>query len=442
MQKIRNFLLKIMTSVGMGSSSTFFGIAWRLAVLSLPWQTRWYRETALAGWPWEQGSWAIYVSWIFLAATVVFGLRSSDFRLPTFTALHKTDRILVGFGCIVLVFSCLTSDSYVASVQWLIQVGLLGAFVFTLYQKRVPARSLAAWFAVSLVPHACLAYWQYAIQRVDAVKWLGIAFQSPKQLGVSVVEFADLRYLRSYGGMPHPNILGGWLAVGIVVAWQAAWRAVKKSEALIWMAAGATMAGALVLTFSRSAFLAVGCGLAALAVVFFRKRQDERFDLQFGLLAMVVTLAFAGILAYAQREVLLARTDQGNRLVVQSNDARLQSYAMGWRVLKTKPLFGSGPNAELASLWNVVSKDNPKKPRQPLESPHDVFFLLAVNFGILGAIVFLWVIWRFRKQLLRRWWLLLPFVALGSLDHYLWSYWSGLGLTAMVLSLGCLRGQD
>jgi len=415
--------------------TTPFDVAWRLAVLSLPWQTRWYREASLAGWPWEQGSWAIYVSWISLAAAIVLGntgLRRED---PSAKTLSRTDKALLWIVGITLAISFLASDSYAASAQWLMEVGLLAAFVFTLLRQRIPARSLAVWFVVSLIPQACLAYWQYAVQRVDAIKWLGVAFQSPKQLGVSVVEFADLRYLRAYGGMPHPNILGGWLAVGVIVAWHEAWRSASKRAVLAWSAAAAVLAGATVLTFSRSAFLAAALGLAALAVLFFRRRKDERSSAQFGVLAMVVTLAFAGIVAFAQREVLLARTDQGNRLVVQSSDARLLSYADGWQVLKDRPFFGSGPNAELASLARVKFNTEIKRLRQPLESPHNTFFLLAVDFGALGAVVFLWAVWRFRKTLLRRWWIFPPLIVLAALDHYLWSYWSGLALAAVVLAL-------
>lgn len=421
MQKIRGFWLKH------APRAAAFDVAWRLAVLALPWQTRWYREATLAGWPWEQGSWAVYASWFLVAATILLAYRPDGLRG---VRLSRADKVFLWLAAAAIGLSNLVSASYPASIQWLGEVGLLGGFGWALRRKKVPAKSLAAWFAIALIPQALLAYWQYAVQRVDAVKWLGIAFQSPKQLGVSVVEFADLRYLRAYGGMPHPNILGGWLVLGCLTAWQAAWQAAKKSTALAWSAVSAGLAGALVLTFSRSAYLALAAGLAGLVLMFVIRRKDERTSLQFGGLALLVSVAFAGVLAFAQRDVLLARADAANRLVVQATDARLQGYADGWRSLKAKPLFGLGPNAESAGLWQSVSKEDAKKPRQPLESPHNVFMLLAVDFGILGGLLAVWLVWRFRRAFARRWWLWPPLFILASFDHYLWSYWSGLALLA------------
>lgn len=415
--------------------AVFFDVCWRLSILALPWQARWYREASLAGWPWEQGSWAVYASWILIVATIVLGWIGSDREAGISRTPNKGDRLSLWIAGAVFAVSFLSSGSYVASVQWTLQAGLLIAFGLALKRRRVPVRSLAVWFVVSLIPQTGLAYWQYAVQRVDAIKWLGVAFQSPKQLGVSVVEFADLRYLRAYGGLPHPNILGGWLAVGTLVAWHGAWRAPQKSMAFLWSGAAAILGGALVLTFSRTALLALAVGGVALIVNFFLKRKDERSSAQFGILAMVVTLAFAGILAFTQREVLLARTDAGNRLVLQSADARLQSHVDGWQVLKDRPFFGSGPNAELASLARTKFNTEIKKLRQPLESPHNALFLFLVDFGVFGAAVFLWAVWRFRKALLRRWWIFPPFIVLAVFDHYLWSYWSGLALAAVVLAL-------
>lgn len=416
-----------------GIQRVVFQFAWRISILALPWQTRWFREAELAGWPWEQGNWAFYAAWIpMIAAVVSAGMKLRSETRDSKVEIRKMDKAFIWIAGGVVMISFVTSASYAASAQWILQAGLLAAFGWTLLKMRVKAESLAAWFILSLLPQAVLAYWQYAVQRVDAIRWLGIAFQSPKQLGVSVVEFLDLRYLRAYGGMPHPNILGGWLALGIFMGWQRAWKAAHKYEAFVWSAASAILGGAIVLTYSRSAFLALAAGIAATSIAIFVKRRDEKSSKQFGIFAIAVTLVFAGILAFTQRDVLLARADAGNRLTEQSGSARRQSLVDGWEVFKSRPFQGSGPNAELARLAQLRKGFEDKKTRQPLESPHNVFFLLIVDFGILGAGVFLWIIWRSGKALARSWWILPPLIVLAFFDHYLWSYWSGMVLTAVV----------
>ncbi|MBI5654914.1 O-antigen ligase family protein [Candidatus Uhrbacteria bacterium] len=433
MQEIRNRILKLFKAMANSEPTrVLFEIFWRVSILALPWQTRWFGEAELAGWPWEQGRWVFYAAWIPMAATIIFGWMDSCRENETKKAISRGDKVMAWVAGFIFIFSFLTAASYVATAQWFVQVGLLVVFCHMLGRMSIPVKSLTMWFVVSLLPQAALAYWQYAVQRVDSVSWLGIAFQSPKQLGVSVVEFADQRYLRAYGGMPHPNILGGWLAVGVLVCWQAAWKAAHKYEAFAWSAASAILGGALLLTYSRSAFLALAVGLAITITAIFVKRKDERFSVQFGIFAMTVMLAFAGILAFTQRDVLLARADSGNRLVEQSGSARWQSLVDGWQVFKSRPLQGSGPNAELARLARSRMDTEVKKLRQPLESPHNTFLLLLVNFGVLGAVASAWTLWRFRRALLRRWWMLPPLVVLASFDHYVWSYWSGMCLVAMV----------
>ena len=58
-----------------------FPWTWRLAVLALPWQTRWFQEgPRIAGYPWEEGRISIYASQLLMLLVVVAHefLRSKD----------------------------------------------------------------------------------------------------------------------------------------------------------------------------------------------------------------------------------------------------------------------------------------------------------------------------------------------------------------------------
>ncbi|MFA5186039.1 MAG: O-antigen ligase family protein [Patescibacteria group bacterium] len=420
----------------------WFGLVWRLAVLSLPWQTRWFHEAKLAGWPWEQGSSAFYVSWIPLIFAVVLGFIGLKEDPPKDEKKKKWIPWLWVSSAVLLCLSVMRSVSFEASAQWCIQAGVLCVFVYVLHKRNIAAKTLATWLSIAILPHALLAYMQFAVQRVDSWSWLGIAFQSPKQLGVSVVEFADMRYLRAYGGMPHPNILGGWLAMGTIVAVWSAWRSATKRRALAFAAAAAVFSGALVLTFSRSAFLATAVGCAALMILFFVKRREKKTELQFGLMALVCAAVFAAILGFSQREVLLARTQDQSRLEVKSSVSRTQSLKDGWEVFKRRWILGSGPNAELKDLAMIKFGNEGKQSSEPLESPHNSFFLLVVDFGVVGGLIVLWAVFLARRKLLRRWYFILPLSVLAWFDHYLWSYWSGMVLLAVILSLAAVPDTD
>ena len=51
---------------------TIFTWLWRVALLLLPWQIRWFVGVELVGWPWEQGALSVYASLIPLIGTVLW----------------------------------------------------------------------------------------------------------------------------------------------------------------------------------------------------------------------------------------------------------------------------------------------------------------------------------------------------------------------------------
>src|SRR5690349_15713914 len=62
-----------------------FEASWRLALLFLPWQTRWFLEgPSVNGFPWENGRISLYLSWIPLIVTImIFLLRCAGPHEPS-----------------------------------------------------------------------------------------------------------------------------------------------------------------------------------------------------------------------------------------------------------------------------------------------------------------------------------------------------------------------
>ncbi|MBU0540091.1 hypothetical protein KKC31_00300, partial [Patescibacteria group bacterium] len=67
----------------------------------------------------------------------------------------------------------------------------------------------------------------------------------------------------------------------------------------------------------------------------------------------------------------------------------------------------------------------------PLESPHNVFLLALINFGIIGFLSSVWIFCLCRRFVIRHSSFVIPLVVLALFDHYLWSYWSGQTLSAI-----------
>jgi len=202
-----------------------------LSIFLLPWQTRWFQGAKLGGWNWEQGSASVYASWLLIMSVVILGFWQKRKKISPILTLKISGAMFV-FVAISILASNFEDRALIAIIQWWLQVSLLFFFALTIYQAGISVKKLAFWFILSLIPQILLGFWQYYEQLVVGSKWLGIAAQLPENQGVSVIEHGLFRVLRIYGGFPHPNIFGGWVAIGFIVSLWLAATAVSKWRAL------------------------------------------------------------------------------------------------------------------------------------------------------------------------------------------------------------------
>ncbi len=428
---------KAFESVGVSGASRvarrLFEMGWRISVLVLPWQTRWFGEAKLGGWSWEQGRWSFYVTWLPMVLTMVAGV----ILLKKKMLFEKKWMCVVGLllGASVA-RGMMTHEVIVSMVQWWVQVGVLVGFGWVVSQL-VTRRQLLAWFIGSLVPVAVLGMMEYAQQFVWGAKYLGMAVQDPRTLGVSVVEHGEFRVLRAYGSFPHPNIFGAWLMVGIVACIELVKKLEEKFYVIVLALCSALFGVSLVVTYARSAWLGLLVGLVASLVVMWRNRVGGRFDvLNVQGVGMVVAAALLaiGVVGYSQLGHVLARTTQTTaRLEVKSVDERKASLLAGWQTFLAQPMVGTGVNGE---LW-FMARSRPAD-YAPTEPPHAVPVLALVNFGIVGFIGCLLLVWK-----KRHWWfapLMVGLLPAFLLDHFLWSFWAGQTLVMICLLVTVLDG--
>jgi O-antigen ligase len=451
----------------MGLSRKAFELAWRLAILTLPWQTRLFWDANLAGWPWEQGRASIYVSWLPLLATVILGLFQPKRALPL--ALRRNlFWLIAALGACTVVAA---PSPATAAMQWWVQMILLAAFCITLLRTQLNINKVASWFVISLVPHAILAVAQFMTQTVWASKWLGMAAQFPANLGVSVVQTTAGRILRAYGGFPHPNILGGWMAVGLIVSvWLLSLTSVGERACPVFFTGSriyirgieGLFTLALFYSFSRSAWLAATTGLMLFVLVSFRAKSrnldrnlkpdpsvpsDSTQDDKIGslLISFALPVALFVLLTVIHRDLVFTRLDvSASRLEQKSVVTRIQTLKDGIEVYRAVPLFGTGPNSELPVLASI--KKIERSP-SPLEPPHMVWLLMLVNFGTVGALFIIGFGLFILRQIFEKWSafsqhdrsLFIPLssvlLIVGFLDHYSWSLWSGQVLSTIILFL-------
>lgn len=453
-------------------SSFAYAILWRVSIFFLPWQARWiFSKGEISGFPWEQGTSTLYISWFILFLTVVTGIlayrdRWKEWLLAFPGVLHQTAHAWFSFLPIrfrvvpfflvplFLLIPSIFTASVTATAFWWGQEILLALFIATIVLARVPFMSLAKWFVIMLLPQACLAIFQYLDQDVFASSILGIAEQHPWIRGTSVVEHGLYRVLRAYGGFPHPNILGGWLAVGITLLPFLFVRA-KTAVGRIGLNLGAAFfMTALVFSYGRGAWIAAFVGFVfAWLVEYFNGKSDAIDRLRLITLAIILGLSF-GLAAGTQWDHVVTRLHPSEyQLERFSLETRSNALQDGRDALGLRQINGWGPGANLIGINEVKSQDSARMLIAP-EPPHVAPFVALLDFGFLGVIAllpFLYVFFRrsfFSSNLRFRRWekkisfidpLFLVLLVLSATDHYLWTLWAGQSLFWVIVALVVMK---
>jgi len=409
-----------------------------LLLFLLPWQTRLLlRPGSLnsAVWPamrsfseaWEYGHLGIFATEILLWLIVIVAVfkRKISWQFSLKKILWSSAGfLLIGYYFFVspdrlLTFQTLAHYAAAAALFWLLKI--LGTA-----EKRLAILS----FVLGVTLQAALGIGQFLTQSTFGNRWLGLVAHPSWLPGAAVLENSAGRWLRAYGGLPHPNILAGYLVISLILNIFLLSNIVKSDftrqgwRLLLWCAYLLQIA-ALFFTFSRSAWL----GLAvALIILVWRQKQK-----QLAISALLV-FVFFGLLFYP---LVTSRITATDRLEVASKNERLSQYGEAWSLVKQAPLFGTGPGFYTLARHNL----QPDKPVWAVQPIHNIFVLALAEWGIIGLIIFLFTMGIFVSAKFTKMPIVVVLVILGLLDHYLLSLWSGNLLLVVILGL-IVQGLD
>ncbi len=399
-----------------------------LLVFLLPWQTRWMHNvrTINSGF-WEYGSFSLYATEILLwvvAALFIWRYRGR-------VNFNKTT-IFVGVAFLAWLF---VSTSWAVDGQlainrwtWFVEAGVLALLVAAGPVRAVP---LMISLVGGTVLQGLLGWSQFLSQSIWASTWLGIAAQSAGTLGTFVIETGGERWLRAYGGLPHPNIFGAWMLVGIgAVAWLAT-KAKTFYQRWFVTASALVLTGGLLMSFSRAAWLAaiVG-GVAVVSWLVWRRYRPQRTVLVVALTIVLTTAAFVTIF----HQPVFNRFDTSQRLEAQSITQRVDQYQQARQIIGQHWLTGVG----LGNYTIALLVAQPGQDVWSYQPVHNSAVLLWAEAGILAVLLYgvciIWPLWALRRRL----WLVAPLlvlVTIGLFDHFLVSLYPGVLLTGLVYGL-------
>ncbi len=419
-----------------------------LLVALLPWQARYIKETAAVfGIPWEQGTTALFaldlllilaITCHLLAVTVACEPRKSGaplwLDLAAILPVYATISVFWAYDTTGALFSLIRlCEGY--------------ALAYLLWVTKTPLTAALRAFVLGTALTSALGLWQFFTQTSFASSWLGVASHPAPQAGVAVVETAMGRFLRAYGTLPHPNVLGGYAAAGLVACLALSMQARRYRPALF--VAAAVLGGGLVASFSRSAWLAAAaaCATALLLPRATRTNEVRRHA------APALLAAFGGAVCVAlvALPLLTSRLSFDGRLEARSVSERAVSAVDGTEMLLRYFATGVGIGNYLPAAFLSLGVPDDVYSMQP---PHFVPLLVGAELGFFGlaillGFVFAWwfaALWLMRRTAspLVAVTATLPIVVLivSCFDHYPYDIFAGTMLTGACFGLFLKAGEE
>jgi O-antigen ligase len=335
-----------------------------------------------------------------------FKIQNSNFLFFSIAGLILTAFISIFFA----------QDKLIAVYHFIVFLAGIGLF-WLIVSANYNKLKLILSFLAGIFLQAGLGIWQFLTQSSFANKWLGMAAHSAGDLGVSVVEtLQGGRWLRAYGGLDHPNILGGLIVIGILLILEILiynfqfsifnfqtifnfqfLKKYKKEANLkqnslsiqsiqskilnksLLLTSYFLLLTALFFTFSRGAWagLIIGILIILAAMVIKRDLRGQKALLKIILISTVLIF----ILFNLFQDLVLTRLSQDTRLEVKSNVERVMSYKESWSMIKNNWLGGAG-------MGNYTIEIGGGMPAWHYQPAHNVFLLVWAEVGIFGLLFF------------------------------------------------------
>ncbi|MFH1291745.1 MAG: O-antigen ligase family protein [bacterium] len=399
-----------------------------LFLFLLPWQTRYiYQYGEINGQHWEYGTFSLFATEILLWLIVIlfgigrFGERKFWNKITSkqhFKTHWKNLLFIFIFLGLNTLFVFASLDSWISyqQVLWILAGLCIGLVIINSEACMKLKMPLALWLGGVL--QAFLATVQFFNQKILACKWLGMSAQDPADLGVSVIEFADQRWLRAYGSFGWPNSLGVFLATCLLVGLIILIKHRKLKKYYLWMTAGQiVILSGLILSFSRGAWLAVTAGIIVLVYII-RKNK-----ILFEQLFYYLSLSLVSVVLLAP--LFVARFNLENRVEYTSINEHKYQYIESANVIYRNFILGTGPGTYTLNQY----QDNPNLQAWQYQPTHNVYMLWLAEMGILGLVLYCLLILFLFKIIWKHNRVYAPIVVVvlvhGFFDHWLWSLYGG-----------------
>lgn len=310
---------------------------------------------------------------------------------------------------------------------------VLGILVFYLSLRIdfVKVSQTLNFFLLGLIAPAILGIWQFFSQSTFANKYLGLAYHSASILGDSIVETGTGRYLRAYGSFDHPNILGGMMALALLlILYLSLKKEISQKARLFLLSSFAIFYLALLASFSRTGILAFF--ISAPFLIFYAWRQGI-FQRKLITLFIFLIVSISTVFILSYKDLFFGRFEVQGRLEQKSISERVVYINQAETLITEKPFQGVGAGNYILGLQKII----PGQETWSYQPVHNYCLLIWGELGLFGLLATLVFWFSIIKSSVKKhlWPLGLALIIISLLDHWLWTQPLGLIIFFLLASL-------
>ena len=279
-------------------------------------------------------------------------------------ALNVPLALLVAFFMVSTLWSADPQQAAVKAGFFYLPFTVLYLLVLAWWPRARALAALAITTIVGGVIGALVGLYQYAIQDI----WWNETLQQANVYS---------RFFRVNGIFFDPNILGRYLALGILACLALAWVRRRPWELAALTASAAIMAAGLVVTFSRSSSLMLLVGLVLLAV-----RAVGPLKTAIGTAALLVVLGGTAVATNANVRRAVTSGDRLERV----SEGRFDLMKGGLEIWRDRPVEGVGLGAFEDRFEQTLTPLEQKRVRVVIS--HNAPVTVLSESGVVGAALF------------------------------------------------------
>lgn len=283
--------------------------------------------------------------------------------------------------------------------------------------------------ALQIIIQVPVAIGQSLTQSSLGLQAFGEIFLDPHILGTSVIPIDGVRFLRAYGLSDHPNILGGSIAFSLIILFAVILYG-KNRLPLFASTLFLISFPALIMTFSRSAWLSFGLVTSFMVIIEASAKRQESIKraILLGTMCLLVLMP----IIFQQTSVFEKRFNTGNVVNDETMQQRDFLLEVGNTLFVEHSAIGIGLSATPLAL-----KERFHSFPGSYQPPHYVPLLVSLETGVVGGIFYLvlfclpvilfitnWRIYIHKPYLMASFALIFSISIVSLFDYYTW-YISG-----------------